>query len=404
MRTVIHASRIAVAAHAASLLLHLIALAQFLLADGIEFALGEYAAFFYAFLSASACLSVCALAVRARHRVRLLLLARTLVVVLNSLLFPSYLGIKLTLLLSIVVEIGVGEQHPVNMALAGAAVAMTLALQDFGAARDPIASRRFAREVMTLAAYPSCLGLAVCAMVRYRDGMLSGMEENKRLDGVVAELSKASSGYLEYADAAEQRSAAAERNRLTSELHDTVGYTLTNLIMMMEAATDLAVKDPGKTMELLEEARRQAQVGLEETRRRLRLLRAKAGGPPGGLNAIHRLVRTFQRATGVNVEVDYTNFPVSCGEELDDALYHLVQEGLTNSFRHGKATRIRLIFWRDETRITAVLRDNGRGADSITEGIGITGMRERFGSLGGTIDIRSNPQGFQLVAQVPLLE
>ena len=114
------------------------------------------------------------------------------------------------------------------------------------------------------------------------------------------------------------------------------------------------------------------------------------------------MVRLFERATRVTVRVEFGNTPNSCGEEVDSAFYHFVQEGLTNSFRHGDASHVDVIFWRDNDTVMVTLRDNGRGAVSVNEGIGIRGMRERFGKLGGTIEAGSFPGGFRLVAEVPL--
>jgi len=100
--------------------------------------------------------------------------------------------------------------------------------------------------------------------------------------------------------------------------------------------------------------------------------------------------------------VEYANLPFSCGVEVDDFIYHFIQEGLTNSFRHGRATNIEVLLWKDEEKITVTLRDNGRGCESIKEGIGILGMRERLGKFGGTLEFRNPAHGFEMCAEIPL--
>ena len=104
----------------------------------------------------------------------------------------------------------------------------------------------------------------------------------------------------------------------------------------------------------------------------------------------------------MKVRLDYGNFPENCGEEAASAFYHFIQEGLVNAYSHGKATNIRISFWRDDENLQVTMLDDGRGATELTEGIGIRGMRERFGKLGGTLNIEFPVDGFRLSATVPL--
>ena len=83
-------------------------------------------------------------------------------------------------------------------------------------------------------------------------------------------------------------------------------------------------------------------------------------------------------------------------------LYRLIQEGRTNSFRHGRATRIKLIFGYDADQIHVVIRDNGHGASEITDGIGFSGMRERLSAFKGKLEARNLVNGFELLATIPV--
>ena len=92
------------------------------------------------------------------------------------------------------------------------------------------------------------------------------------------------------------------------------------------------------------------------------------------------------------------------GEKVDSLIYQFIQEGLTNSFRHGEATKIKILFWREDHILNIHLTDNGIGAKSIKEGIGMMGMRERLGALGGTMDSQNVVDGFELSARIPVKE
>ena len=72
-----------------------------------------------------------------------------------------------------------------------------------------------------------------------------------------------------------------------------------------------------------------------------------------------------------------------------------------NSFRHGKATLVRIFLTRDAGCIVLSLRDNGVGAADLVEGIGLAGMRERLARSGGALEAASVPGGFEVRASVP---
>ena len=113
------------------------------------------------------------------------------------------------------------------------------------------------------------------------------------------------------------------------------------------------------------------------------------------------LARSFQTATGVEVRISYGNAPFSLGREVDATIYRLIQQGLTNAFRHGAASEVRVNLWLADTEVRVNISDNGRGSGDVKEGIGLGGMRERLASLGGRIETRSRADGFDLSAFIP---
>lgn len=237
--------------------------------------------------------------------------------------------------------------------------------------------------------------------IRYRETLIDTQAEAARLDALVDRLTRANLRYQEYATSVGESSTENERKRITRDIHDIVGYTLTNNITMMEAITDTMRLNPLGVAHLVEVARANAQEGLARARDALHQLRGRDIGYPRGKEAILRLTTIFEQATGVRTEVAFTDVPWQFAEELDSALYHVVQESLINSFRHGKATVIRLFLSRENGRILLRVRDNGLGAESMSEGIGLSGMRERLEKLGGDLTAGNAPGGFDVVASVP---
>ncbi|MBU8913091.1 MAG: sensor histidine kinase, partial [Spirochaetales bacterium] len=226
---------------------------------------------------------------------------------------------------------------------------------------------------------------------------------SRQLSDSVLRLTSANLDFQEYAFEAGQRSSTDERNRITREIHDSLGYTLTNLAMMMEAAQDSVDRDHSALRRLLVAAREQAQNGLAETRRTLRIVRAVEPSAPVGVRALSQMFRTFEGATNVKVSVAYGNLPMVTTPIADRIVFRTIQEGLTNAFRHGRATEVSVAFWYDGRGINLSVQDNGVGSSGAEDGIGLVGMRERIDPLGGTVEAGNmKGGGFELKAWIPL--
>ncbi len=227
-------------------------------------------------------------------------------------------------------------------------------------------------------------------------------EELLRIDRTVRALSEANLDFQELATRVQRETQEQERRRITREIHDIVGYTLTNIQMMMEAATDLVRRDSSGLEDLLVKSRDQAQRGLLETRRAMRNLRAVSEVRAGGLGRVTEVARIFERATKVAVRLSFGNTPDSLGERVDDVVYRMVQECLTNALRHGNATEITVSFWIVADALRLSVADNGVGSKEIVPGIGLAGMGERIAHVGGTMKAENTPFGFLVFCEIPL--
>jgi signal transduction histidine kinase len=92
-------------------------------------------------------------------------------------------------------------------------------------------------------------------------------------------------------------------------------------------------------------------------------------------------------------------------QEVEDTLYRLVQEALTNVVKHAGATEVSVSVVLEADRLEVNVEDNGRGIDpeGSSSGYGLVGMRERAALVGGTIEIASEPgRGTRVSASIPL--
>lgn len=314
--------------------------------------------------------------------------------------------IGLAFLVAIVLEVSIYERFALNLAVSLATVAGYAATRYVGEtggfALSAAALAVVAEGDLETVLYGAIFAFTAATMLAYRERSIRQGKEVRRLDRAVVKLSEANLGYQQYASAAEQQSMLEERRRITREIHDVIGYTMTNVIMMMEAVIDMMRRDPGKVEEMVNLARRNAEEGLEEIRDALHLLRAQELPPTTSLEAIVRLARIFQIATGVQVALELGNVPQNLARPVEETMYHLVQEALTNSFRHGKATLVKIMMWMTERQLIMNIWDNGVGAGAFSEGIGLAGMRERLVRLGGKLSVQDAANGFRLTAEIPL--
>lgn len=245
------------------------------------------------------------------------------------------------------------------------------------------------------------ISVLASTLTRYREIIVKEHDKILALRESVLHLSEANRAFQIYADHVESQSATDERNRITRELHDTVGYALTNVTMSMNAGMVLAKTDPIQLDSLFKTTKQQAESALQETRQTLYRLRAVKDTDPIGLIAISRLTTAFEAASDIAVEVNYGNAPNTFGPRIDEVIYRMVQEGLTNAFRHGRASRVKVSLWLIEQEIQIIVWDNGQGSDQVDEGIGLRGMEERVSDLGGALRAQNVSDGFKLTATIP---
>ena len=193
-----------------------------------------------------------------------------------------------------------------------------------------------------------------------------------------------------------------ERRRLARELHDQTGQELTSVLLGLKAVEE-ARTDEERTAALAA-VREQVVETLHDVRRLAVELRPKALDDFGLAAALERLRETFSEQTGMRVELE-ARIGDRLPNDVETALYRIVQEALTNIVKHAQASSVSIVLARSPRAITAVIEDDGRGfvPDAGTEGLGLLGMGERLALLGGKLKLESSPDsGTTIVAEVPL--
>lgn len=210
---------------------------------------------------------------------------------------------------------------------------------------------------------------------------------------VLVDLREAHQRLQQYAQQVERLAIAEERGRISRDLHDTLGHRLTVSIVQLEGAGRLVTDQPERAAQMIETVREQLVEGLQDVRKTVSMLRTSTELESSFTDAIAELTEDFTRATRLPVTVIGGLHLPPLPETRRQALYLATQEALTNIQRHAHATKATITIDHDiATSETSVrIEDDGKGmtSESIANGFGLRGMRERIESLGGTVAIDS---------------
>lgn len=192
----------------------------------------------------------------------------------------------------------------------------------------------------------------------------------------------------------EESARAGERLKLSRELHDVAGHSLTALKLNLARLQ----RDPALAgREELGTASALADELLGQIREVVSALRVHDGLD---LRAALQALAMPLPGTVVSVEVED-------GLRVDDldhagALLRCAQEGITNALRHGRAHRITVALRRRGDGVELTVENDGAAPSILREGNGLTGMRERLQACGGSLEVQATPpRGLRLVAHVP---
>jgi signal transduction histidine kinase len=194
-----------------------------------------------------------------------------------------------------------------------------------------------------------------------------------------------------------------ERRRLARELHDETGQALTSILLGLKAVEE--AKDGDSLGAAAGNLRGLVVATLQDVRRLAVELRPKALDDFGLVPALERLVQTFAEGTGIDVQLESQLGSERLPEEIETTLYRLIQEALTNVVKHAHARTVSILLVRRAERVTAIIEDDGRGFDPNSareDGLGLMGMRERVGLVGGKVTVEaSEGAGTTIAVEVP---
>lgn len=215
------------------------------------------------------------------------------------------------------------------------------------------------------------------------------IEANKELEG--------------YVESIEELTLLKERNRISREIHDSVGHTLSTAMIQLSAMEAIAEKENSSMKDMIGNLRAFISESFQDVKRAVRELKPDEYDNYQGILRLQEVCKNFERMSGVEVKVIISKGDWNLSTKQINHLYRMIQEILSNSLKHGKATMVKVIMNFTEDEFVISFSDNGVGTDKIVEsGLGLKSIRERVSEIEGIVHMKSSKDnGFFVKVIVP---
>ena len=206
-----------------------------------------------------------------------------------------------------------------------------------------------------------------------------------------------------YLQSIEELTLLKERNRISREIHDSVGHTLSTAMIQLSAMEAIAEKEDSSMKDMVGNLRAFISESFQDVKRAVRELKPDEYDNYQGILRIQEVCKNFERMSGVQVKVIISKGDWNLSTKQINHLYRMTQEVLSNSLKHGKATMVKVIMNFAEDEFVISFNDNGVGTDKIVEsGLGLRSIRERAEEIDGLVDMKSSEgNGFFVKVIVP---
>jgi signal transduction histidine kinase len=207
------------------------------------------------------------------------------------------------------------------------------------------------------------------------------------------------------AESAKATAIAEERNRLARDIHDTLAQALALIVMQLQHAESRLGPAWASAREPLETVRQLAVEGLAEARRSVSMLRPPVT-PHGLAQAVREVADVLRGHYRGSLEVRVTGVSHAIERSVEEELFAIVREALTNAAKHSHASRIDVeVAYPDQRSVRVAVTDDGVGfdPDQPRNGrYGLVGMSERADRIGAALTLASEPgAGTEIVAVWP---
>ena len=195
-----------------------------------------------------------------------------------------------------------------------------------------------------------------------------------------------------------------ERNRISREIHDSVGHSLSTIIIQLGAISQLAKQQNSPIQEMSEGLRDFAVEGLQEVRKIVHDLKPEQMDKKQLDIALEEFFHEVQVNSGIDIQFRKNEPTFTLTSEAELSIFRGVQEAITNAMRHGQATRITVLLMYNPSQLVVTIKDNGTGAVDLAPKGGLKSLQERLRAEGGSVTLEASNPGVTVQMILPNTE
>jgi len=201
------------------------------------------------------------------------------------------------------------------------------------------------------------------------------------------------------------------RTRLSQEMHDGIQHYLVNIAARLELARKLMGKELEQAAKIAVDQRFAVRQAADELRYLVRLLRSPAVEREGFVDALRHHLSLFAQRSSISAPLAIQGTTTPVPPKVAHAAFRILQEALTNVEKHAQTNEAAVTLRFSPDLFECVIADKGVGFDpsntaerpGIEGGLGLSSMRERAESVGGSLRVNSVPgQGTEITVAVPM--
>lgn len=232
-----------------------------------------------------------------------------------------------------------------------------------------------------------CLGRTTIVITANKELIASIEEKNKHLEY--------------YSKRIEELTIREERNRVSQDLHDTVGHIFTSVITSLDALPFLYQADKKEAEKSIKEISDLARNGLNDVRKTIHHMSPM--NHQTLVESVQELIADFMKHTATDIKLNVEGESIKVSERVKFVIIRCIQEGLTNAKRHGQSTFIKVNISFKQEELIVLIEDNGNGCDELNLGFGLRSMKDRISALAGTVNFQSKSNnGMRITCNIPM--
>lgn len=231
--------------------------------------------------------------------------------------------------------------------------------------------------------------------------ILKQIQENEYISKKLSMVAMINKKMQKYVIVTEKFGEKNERKRLARELHDTIGHALAGMAVGVDACITMIDKNPQLAKAQLKIISKAIRKGMKDVRNSLNKMRPDFLQQYRLKEAIEKMKEEISDVTDLKINLNYQIDETGFDTKIEDILFRVIQESITNSIRYGLATVVDIDIYKENNLLCLKIKDNGKGCKAINYGFGLKQMVERVSQIRGDINFYSE-NGFTTEIKIPL--